>query len=193
MIRQLSCEDQREECFRLIELHMPCKDPEAYKKFTCHIQGTKGMWALLEHSDHNKGWFELRLESEFYFQCSEKPLEFFYVRELFFVFLFLSGVDLQCFFNFCCRAKWPNHIQFLMLYSLAPLPIHSKCNSLHPKTPNSPSIPLPPPSPLGNQSLRSLAVICFYFVEYVHLFHILDYRYKWYHMVFVFFLLAYFT
>ena len=33
-----------------------------------------------------------------------------------------------------------------MLYSGTPLPIHSKCNSLHLPTPNSPSIPLPPPT-----------------------------------------------
>ena len=77
-----------------------------------------------------------------------------------FIFIFYSSiVDLQCFF------KWPSHTQFPMLYSRVPLHIHLKDNSLHPKTPNCPSIPLPPCSPLGTTSLLSLARICFCFVD----------------------------
>ena len=63
------------------------------------------------------------------------------------VILFFIVCDLQCFFNFCCTAKWPNNTEFPGLYSRASLLIHSKYNSLFKKTPNCPSIPLPPASP----------------------------------------------
>ena len=65
-----------------------------------------------------------------------------------------------------CTAKCPNHTQFPVLCCRVPLPIHSKCNSLHPETLKCPSIPLPPsPLPLGTTSLFSLAVVCFCFVD----------------------------
>ena len=83
------------------------------------------------------------------------------IVKILFNFFKISIVDLQCFFNFCCTGKWPDHTQFPVLYSGTPLPLHSKCNSLHPPNPNSPSITLPPPSPLATTSLLSLAVICF--------------------------------
>ena len=43
-----------------------------------------------------------------------------------------------------------DRIQSLVLYSRTLLFIHSKCNSLHLLTPNSQSVPLPPPLPFGN-------------------------------------------
>ena len=53
-----------------------------------------------------------------------------------------------------------------MLYSRTSLLIHSKCISLHLLTPNSQSIPLPPPAPCPWQlQVCSLCLwICFYFI-----------------------------
>ena len=45
-----------------------------------------------------------------------------------------------------------------MLYGRILLFIHSKCNSLHLLTPNSPSTPLLPPFPLGNH--KSVLYVC---------------------------------
>ena len=85
------------------------------------------------------------------------------VQTSYFLF-FKSIVDLQCFFNFCYTAKSSNHTQFSVLYRRVTLSIHAKYNTLHPKTPNCPSIPLPPPfSPLGTSSLGSLAMICLFY------------------------------
>ena len=61
-----------------------------------------------------------------------------------------------------------------------------KCKSLHLLTPNSQSIPPSLPSPLASTRLFSMPVSLFLFCRYVHLHHILDSMYKWYHMVFVF-------
>ena len=69
--------------------------------------------------------------------------------------------------------------------------IHSKCSNLHLLTPDSQSILLPLP-PLGNHK-SLLQVHEFLFCGKVHLCHILDSIYKWYHMVFVFLFLTYFT
>ena len=46
------------------------------------------------------------------------------------------------------------------------------------------------PSPLATASLFSKSVSLFMFCRYVHLCHILDSTYKWYHMVFVFLFLT---
>ena len=89
--------------------------------------------------------------------------------------------------------QWELHIPFLILfhhdlsqetgysslYSRISLLIHSKCNSLHLLTPNSPSIPLPFPSPfpLATTSLFS-SVSLFLFCREVRLCHILDSTYK---------------
>ena len=83
-------------------------------------------------------------------------------------------------------------IQFPVLYSRALLFIHALHNSLHLLTPNSQSIPLPPPSSLATTSLFSMSVSLFLFRGYVHLCRILDSTYKWYNMVFVFLFLIYF-
>ena len=65
-----------------------------------------------------------------------------------------------------------------VLYSSTPLLIHSKCNSLHIPTPNSPSSALHLPSPLATTSLFSLSMICFCFVDksfvWYFRFHICD-------------------
>ena len=99
------------------------------------------------------------------------------------------------------------HILFLILVSIILYPkrwdivpcgrtsllIHSKCNSLHLPTPNSPPTILPPPSLLATTSLFSTSVSLFLFCRYIHLCYILDSTYKWYHVVFVFLFLTYLT
>ena len=76
-------------------------------------------------------------------------------------------------------------IEFPVLYNRIPLLIHSKYNSLHLPTPNPLTIPLPPLSPLATTSLFSMSVSLFLFcaIFQVHLCHISDSTYKWYHMV----------
>ena len=69
-----------------------------------------------------------------------------------------------------------------VLYKRTSLLSHS--NSSHLLTPNSPSIPLPPLS-WATTSLSSMSVSLFLFYRQVHLCHILDSTYKWYHMAFV--------
>ena len=61
--------------------------------------------------------------------------------------------------------------------------IHSKCNTLHPPTPNSQSIPLPLPQ---QPQVCSPSLSLFMFCRQVHLCCILGSTYKLYHMVFVF-------
>ena len=75
---------------------------------------------------------------------------------------------------------------FPVQYSRTSLLIHSKCNSLRLLTPNSPSIPLPPPPPLATTGLFSMSVSLCLFCRQVHLCHILDSAYTRYHMVSVF-------
>ena len=67
--------------------------------------------------------------------------------------------------------------------------IHSICNSLCLLIPNSQSISPPLPSTLDNHKSVSLLL----FSTWTHLCHILDFTSRWYHMVFVFFFLTYFT
>ena len=65
-------------------------------------------------------------------------------------------------------------IEFPVLYHRTSLLSHSKCHSLHLLTPSSPSIPLPPPTPLATTSLFSGSEIYFCFLSkrymqlYVH-------------------------
>ena len=77
-----------------------------------------------------------------------------------------------------------------MLYSRILLLIHSRWNSLYLLTPNSQSIPFPPPSLLATTILFSMSVSLSLFCILVHLCHILDSTYKWHHMVFVFLFLT---
>ena len=49
----------------------------------------------------------------------------------------------SCYLPSCSNPR--DWTQFPALYSRTPLPIRSKCNSLHLPTPNSPSIPFSPP------------------------------------------------
>ena len=54
-------------------------------------------------------------------------------------------------------------VEFPVLYSRTSLLIHSQCSGLHLLTPNSPSTPLHPPSPLATTSLLSMSERLFLF------------------------------
>jgi len=59
-------------------------------------------------------------------------------------------------------------------YTVGPLFIRSKCNSLHLPTPHSQSISLwPEPSPLATASLLCMPASLHLFYRYVHLYHTL--------------------
>ena len=75
------------------------------------------------------------------------------------------------------------------LHSGTLLFIHPKCNSLF--TAPDPSLSLL--HPLATPGLSSTSVSLFLFCLWVHLCHVLDSTCKWYHMVFVFLFLTYFT
>ena len=77
-----------------------------------------------------------------------------------------------------------------MLLCRTLLLIHSIYDRLNLLTPNSHSVPLPPPSLLTTTILFSTSVILFLFCRWVHLCHILDYIYKWYRMVLFFLFLT---
>ena len=55
------------------------------------------------------------------------------------ILLFFFFIEVWLIYNVSAisvvTAKWPSHTQFPVLYNRTPLPIHSKCNSLHPPTP----------------------------------------------------------
>ena len=72
---------------------------------------------------------------------------------------------------------------FPMLHNRTLLFIHSMYNSLYLLTPNSQSSPPPPPSPLAATSVSFMSVSLLLFSRWVHLCHVLDSTYKWYHMV----------
>ena len=93
-------------------------------------------------------------------------------------------VDLPCYVSFHCTAKWPRHtyIQTLLTVSsirfyrkwLDMIPcaiirtsllIHFSCNSLHLLTPNSQSIPFPPPPPWQPQVYSPFLWDLFYSVD----------------------------
>ena len=130
------------------------------------------------------------------------------VNQLYFLKIFII-VHLQCSVNFCYTARRASHTcvstcfssyylpsrsiardwtEFPGLYSRTLLRLHSKWNSLHPRTPYSPSIPLPH---LATPSLCSVSVGLFLFCRQVHLCHSLYSTYKFYHTVFVFLFLTY--
>ena len=69
-----------------------------------------------------------------------------------------------------------------MLYNRISLLIHFKCNSLYLLTPDSQSIPLFSLFPHPGNEKSVLQGHEFLFCVKVHLCHILDSRYKWYHM-----------
>ena len=76
-----------------------------------------------------------------------------------------------------------------MLYGRTLFFIHPIYKSLHLLTPTSHCTPPPTPSPLATSSLFSVNLFLFHrFMCYI-----LDSTYKWYHMVFVFLFLTYFT
>ena len=105
------------------------------------------------------------------------------------MFLWSVLLDLRCSFNFCCTAKWSSYtytyIFFFFWYyfpscsnprdwtespvlnSWTSLLIHSKCNSLHLPTPNSPSLPLPLPEHPWQPQACTLGPwsICFCFID----------------------------
>ena len=77
-----------------------------------------------------------------------------------------TPIFLYLFFNY---SWFTIFLQFLLMQQIdtfirsSPLPIHSKFESLHPKTLTSPSIPLPFPYPLGTTRLPSLGHDLFLF------------------------------
>ena len=71
-----------------------------------------------------------------------------------------------------------------------------KYSSVYMSIPNSQFIHMPHLSFLVTISLFTMSVCLFLFCKEVHLYHFfffLDSTYKWYHMIFVFFCLTYFT
>ena len=135
---------------------------------------------------------------------------------LFSLFFHCSIVDLQCCANFCIIAKWLSlaDIFFFTFFAIMVYPrtlntvpcalqedllsIHSLLalsivivSSLHLLTPNFQSIPLPTLRSLGNRK-SVLYVSLFLLCRQVYL-PILDFTYKWWHAVFVFLYLTYFT
>ena len=123
-----------------------------------------------------------------------------------------SIVDLQCYVNFSCKViqlhiyvysfsySFPlwfitgYWIQFPVLYSRTLLFTHPIYNSLHLLITNSQSFPPPlTPSPWQPQ-VCSLELSLFCLVDkFICIIFFLDSTYKWYHMIFVFLCLAYFT
>ena len=87
----------------------------------------------------------------------------------------------------CVTGCW---IQSPLLHSRT-LFIHAIHNSLCLLTPDSRPFPASPPPPLATTRGFSMYVGLFLFCTYVHLYCILDSRYKWYNMVFVFLFLTY--
>ena len=103
-------------------------------------------------------WFLVRFISA---APQQKLLKFFLM-----IFIFSIIVGIQCSINFLLYSKvtqshmhlyilfltlscstTSDQIQFPLLYNRISLLIHSKCNSFHLLTPDSESIPLPPPPP----------------------------------------------
>ena len=81
------------------------------------------------------------------------------------LFLILSSITF--------RLKWSSDwLEIPELHGRTALLIHSKCNSLHLLTPNCPSLPLPPPSPLATTGLFSMSMSLLLFCRWVHLHHI---------------------
>ena len=98
---------------------------------------------------------------------------------------------LKCSFPFWFT-PW-SWVYFHVLYSMT-LFIHSKYNSLHLPTPNPQPIRLPPnPNLLATTNLISMSASLFLFSRSFYLCHILDSICKWYHIVFAFLFLTYFT
>ena len=83
-------------------------------------------------------------------------------------------------------------IYISVLYSRN-LSIHSIYFSLYLLTPISYSIAPPILSALEATSLFSMSMSIFLFHTHVHLYHILDSTFKWYHLVFVFLCVPHFT
>ena len=81
-------------------------------------------------------------------------------------------------------------VMFPILYSRKLLFIHSMYIRLHMLISNSQSITLLPLTPLANTGLFSMFVLLILFHNYFHLYHILDFTYKWYHMIHVFLFLT---
>ena len=134
----------------------------------------------------------------------EGSVKIFILIPLLFKKFYWSIVDLQCCVNFCDSIT---HIHILshflfhyfniigywtlfpVLYRRTLLFIHPLHASLHLPISNSQCFPPQRPLPLGNHKSTSVKLILF--SRYVHLCHILDSIYKWYHMVFVFLFLTY--
>ena len=130
----------------------------------------------------------------------------FILISLLFKKFYWSIVDLQCCAHFCdsiIHIHILSHFLFQyfniigywtlfpVLYRRTLWFIHPLYASLHLLISNSQCFPAPHPLPLGNH--KSISVRLFLSCRYAHLCHSLDSIYKWYHMVFVFLFLTYFT
>ena len=105
------------------------------------------------------GIFEARggvevVDPFFLFFCFFKKFIFFIKVELIYTVSSISLVQ-----------KSDPITEFPVLDSRTSIPIHSKCNSLHPATPNSLSIPTPSPLLPGNHSLLCTSLTCFCSVD----------------------------
>jgi len=115
-------------------------------------------------------------------------------------FLNWNIFGLQCYASLWSISKWLNYthvcsffifFSITVYHSIVSCAVH-KCNSLHLPPPNSQSLHLLH-SLLATANLLSTSMSLFLLCRYVHSWHILDTTYKWYHMVFVFVFLTYFT
>ena len=125
---------------------------------------------------------------------------------LFFIYFYLSILDLQCCADLCYTAKWLSIYVYILffniifhlglsqeivyssvLYSRTLFSIHSECNSLHLLAPKSLSIPLPQPL----SSHKSVLHVC-ESDSVLWIGSFVPSTYKWYHMVFIFLFLTYF-
>ena len=116
---------------------------------------------------------------------------------------------MQCYVNFFYTAKWLSYtyiliysfsysfplrfitgcwIQFPVLYSRTLLFLLPVYNSSLLIIPYSQSFALHSPTPLASISLFSLSVSLFLVCRYIGLYCILDSTYKWYHIIFAFWL-----
>ena len=92
-----------------------------------------------------------------------------------------------CYLSILCKILgWPKCSFKVFPKILHKMNILTSSIKLHLLIPNSQSIPPP-------HLLPSIPVSHICLVRYIHLFYILDSPYKWYHMVFVFLFLTYFT
>ena len=114
------------------------------------------------------------------FCCTAKWFSYTYIYILFHILSSQDGLSQDIEYSSLCYTAGPCCLSILYI-------VICICSSQIPNSslPNSPSL-------LATTSLFSMSVSLFLFHKYVHLCHILDSTYKWYH-IFVFLFLAYFA